>query len=111
MIKSNSLIFLLDASETNSYEIIIHVFLYWIAAPIYMNFFQFPFKETIVSHLFYARRESVTELTTCNTWLNIINFKFIYVLMIVWAISSIIKMYLIITYLPSSFTSKFVSYI
>jgi hypothetical protein len=62
--------------------------------PFCEKFFQFPFKEAVISNLFDASRESVIEAKACKSRLTIMKFKFMYMLMVV-IVSSYISMYLI----------------
>jgi len=101
--------FLFHASETSTYTVIIHILFCWILAPFYEKFFQFSFKEAIVSNLFYVTREFIIEITACISWLTVTKFKLLYVLMTVWAVSCIISMYLTICYTCTfPFTHKIV---
>jgi len=87
---------LLLASETSVHKIL-RVFLCWIVATFWEKFFQFPFKGAGVSSLFYATK------TLCTTWLTVMKFKLVHVLMVDRTNSSVISMYLIISCMPSLF--------
>jgi hypothetical protein len=45
------------------------------SSTLFEKFLQFPFKEAVVSNLFYVSREFIVEVATCSNWFTVMKFK------------------------------------